>query len=415
MLLLLATALIAAAAEEESCEAGANTCTEGQSIAIKRKSLSESRAPINEDIHPTKYRPVEEAPQHTQFWVSLINDRNEQVEAFWNDGTEQGQHQGLIEPLSSIKVGTYNGHTFFIRLPGQTEKLATFEMDRDVEKYVLHVPEEQKRLEAEAVKKEREFRKEYREKTGKEWAAFYPRNPPKLYIYPVEEVGQIFEAKTDHAHYHCYPETTDAKDVAKCRDSEPITFELNVHAVSPKVMSISNFLSDFECDHIIELAKPRLKRSTIGDGENIEVSYTRTSTSTFLNRKESEILDWIHRRIADVMKLPESHLWKQVGCEDLQVLHYGVGQQFYDHPDYAITSPNMRYLTFLMYLNDVEEGGQTAFRSIDLEVFPKKRDVAIFYSITEDGNADVGSIHAGRPVKKGEKWAAPLWIWDPSR
>eukprot|EP01083_Nonionella_stella_P150278 478466_1 len=421
MLLFLGTILVAIAADENqdessSCEADTNPADpQDNTTQIKRKSLSETNSLIGgEDISPGQYRHVE-APPDVQFWVSFVNERNEEVELFWDDGTPQGRHQSKISPLGASEVGTYRSHKFFARLPGQDEKLATFEMDPEVTQYVLQVPEELKRLEDEAVQKERAFKQQYREETGRDWIAYYPRNPTKMYMYPVEEVGQIFEATSNHSYYHCYPESQEEEDVAKCRESELLTVELQVHAVSPKVMSIANFLSDFECDHIIELARPRLNRSTIGQGESIEVSYTRTSLSTFLSRTESEILDNIHRRIADVMKIDEGHLWNNIGCEDLQVLHYEVGQQFYDHPDYGTDSPNMRYLTFLMYLNEVEEGGQTAFRSADLEVFPKRGHVTLFYSALEDGNADVKSIHAGRPIIKGEKWGATLWIWDPHR
>ena len=38
-----------------------------------------------------------------------------------------------------------------------------------------------------------------------------------------------------------------------------------------------------------------------------------------------------------------------------------------------------------------------------------------FYDLLPDGNADELSLHAGMPVLKGEKWIAPMWIWDPSR
>ena len=38
-----------------------------------------------------------------------------------------------------------------------------------------------------------------------------------------------------------------------------------------------------------------------------------------------------------------------------------------------------------------------------------------FYDLLPDGNADELSLHAGLPVLKGEKWVAPMWIWDPSR
>eukprot|EP01084_Bolivina_argentea_P180372 311612_1 len=346
--ILLPLLAIASTSDNESCEATTENTDTDQ---IKKKSLTETYATIDESISPGEYRHVPE-PVDTQFWVSFINDRNEKVELLWDDGTPEGRQQALIDPLSATRVGTYRGHKFYFRDLKTREKLTTFTMTPITDKYVLHPAEEQLRLETEATKKEREFKQQYRNKTGTEWIAFYPREPPKFFIYPVEEVGQIFEVESNHGYYNCYPESTEQQDIDKCRDNTPIKFRIKVEATSPKVVSIENVLSDFECEHIINLAKPKLKRSTIGQGENIEVSYTRTSVSTFVSRKESEILDQIHRRIADIMHINETHLWNHIGCEDLQVLHYEVGQQFYDHPDYGTDEVNMRYFTFLMYLND---------------------------------------------------------------
>lgn len=48
-----------------------------------------------------------------------------------------------------------------------------------------------------------------------------------------------------------------------------------------------------------------------------------------------------------------------------------------------------------------------------MQIPAQKGTVAFFYSLLEDGNADELSLHAGTPVTAGEKWIAPLWIWEP--
>ncbi|RHN67067.1 putative procollagen-proline dioxygenase [Medicago truncatula] len=53
--------------------------------------------------------------------------------------------------------------------------------------------------------------------------------------------------------------------------------------------------------------------------------------------------------------------------EGLQVIHYGVGQKFVPHYDSrsneSFWNGGPRVATFLMYLSDVEEGGETVFPS----------------------------------------------------
>ena len=47
--------------------------------------------------------------------------------------------------------------------------------------------------------------------------------------------------------------------------------------------------------------------------------------------------------------------------EGLQILQYTPGQQYKAHHDFFKIADNNRISTLVMYLNDVEEGGETYF------------------------------------------------------
>lgn len=69
-------------------------------------------------------------------------------------------------------------------------------------------------------------------------------------------------------------------------------------------------------------------------------------------------------------------------------------------------------MTFLMYLSDVEEGGETNFPRIGVKVTPK-RGSAILWANALDRNLterDVGAHHESLAVKRGQKFAANTWI-----
>jgi len=79
-----------------------------------------------------------------------------------------------------------------------------------------------------------------------------------------------------------------------------------------------------------------------------------------------------------------------------------------------------RFVTLLLYLNEPEAGGQTAFplakdESTGEPIFthPGKGSAVLFYNLLPDGNTDDTTLHAALPVVKGEKWLANFWIWDP--
>ena len=53
-------------------------------------------------------------------------------------------------------------------------------------------------------------------------------------------------------------------------------------------------------------------------------------------------------------------LMQSFSCGRTQVLRYGVGQRYVPHTD-SLIDDSARMATVLLYLNDVEEGGETAF------------------------------------------------------
>lgn len=88
----------------------------------------------------------------------------------------------------------------------------------------------------------------------------------------------------------------------------------------------------------------------------------------------------------------------------------------------------------LMYLSDVESGGETVFDAADdlptvppadlsglsdcarksntssLAVRPRAGDALLFWSLRPDGSLDHASLHGGCPVLKGKKWSATKWL-----
>jgi prolyl 4-hydroxylase len=63
-----------------------------------------------------------------------------------------------------------------------------------------------------------------------------------------------------------------------------------------------------------------------------------------------------------------------------------------------------------MYLNDVEEGGDTCFPSLGLTVTPRKGSAVYFEYFYNDHRLNELTLHAGSPVAAGEKWVATQWI-----
>ena len=177
---------------------------------------------------------------------------------------------------------------------------------------------------------------------------------------------------------------------------------------------LAGFLSDAECDALVDAARPRLARSltvqTATGGE--EVNPDRTSEGMFFNRGETPLVQRIEARIAALLN------WPVENGEGMQVLHYSPGAQYKPHYDYFDTSEpgtptilrrgGQRVGTLVMYLNNPVKGGGTTFPDAGLEVMPQ-RGHAVFFSYDSPSPA-TRSLHGGAPVLEGEKWIATKWL-----
>ncbi|EPS61415.1 type 2 proly 4-hydroxylase [Genlisea aurea] len=200
----------------------------------------------------------------------------------------------------------------------------------------------------------------------------------------------------------------------------------------PRAFLYRWFLSDEECDHLIILAKDKLEKSMVADnesGKSVE-SEVRTSSGMFIQKAQDEIVAGIEARIASWTFLPIEN------GEAMQILHYEHGQKYEPHFDYFHDEVNQklgghRIATVLMYLSDVEKGGETVFPTSEVEhegirqpkgedwtdcakqgyaVKPRKGDALLFFSLHPDATTDPMSLHGSCPVVEGEKWSATKWI-----
>ena len=88
--------------------------------------------------------------------------------------------------------------------------------------------------------------------------------------------------------------------------------------------------------------------------------------------------------------------------EGLQMLHYDKGAGFYNpHVDHDDSQP--RVAAALLYLNDVEEGGETHFVNFDLSVKPKAGTLVLF-----PGNYPY--LHGAKTPISGDKFAVVTWF-----
>ena len=226
-------------------------------------------------------------------------------------------------------------------------------------------------------------------------------------------------------------------------DGEPETSKQWIEqiATAPRAYVWHGFMSPEECDHVIAAAEPLMERSGVVDSKTgaPAVDPIRTSYGAFLPIAHDEVVARIETRAAEWAMVPVTHQ------EQLHVLRYAEGQQYKDHHDafdatvqekIAFDNGRQRLATVLMYLSDVDEGGETVFphpsaawsgtadrtggedggwsacASRGPAVKPKKGDALLFYDLTLKGDLDDAATHAGCPVIRGVKWTATKWMHE---
>lgn len=184
----------------------------------------------------------------------------------------------------------------------------------------------------------------------------------------------------------------------------------------PILAVLDSVLNEDECGQLIEMARHRLRPSTVVDpltGEDKTAEH-RDSDGMFFALNETPFIAMLDRRISAIMNCPVEN------GEGLQVLRYGPGAKNTPHFDFLVPSnpanresiarSGQRISTLVIYLNDVASGGETVFPEIGLAVSPKKGNAVYFEYTNSLRQVDLKSAHAGAPVHEGEKWAVTKWM-----
>lgn len=193
----------------------------------------------------------------------------------------------------------------------------------------------------------------------------------------------------------------------------PFAKKLNSDKINMYV--VDDFLTGSECDEVISRIKKNCRPSTIMTSDSdFSDSEFRTSQTCDLSQNADEVIKDLDRRITDYIGYEEQR------SEGIQGQLYHVGNQFKSHTDFfepntqvftqCASEMGQRTWTFMIYLNDVLEGGQTTFTELDLVFTPKKGQALMWNSLHPDGEVNRSTKHWAKPIIKGEKYVITKWF-----
>jgi prolyl 4-hydroxylase len=181
-----------------------------------------------------------------------------------------------------------------------------------------------------------------------------------------------------------------------------------------ELYTAEGFLKPEECEELVEIIKDRLRPSTISHDGTADSSF-RTSRTCDLVGGEPAVRT-LDERICGAMGIDPAM------AEPSQGQYYEITQEFKPHTDYfepyeleRHSTPKLgqRTWTFMIYLNDVEEGGETAFVNVGLSIPPKAGTAVLWNNLRADGTPNYDTMHHGTPVKAGYKAIITKWFRRP--
>ena len=177
-----------------------------------------------------------------------------------------------------------------------------------------------------------------------------------------------------------------------------------------EIYGVNRFLRPEECGALIAMIDRVARPSPVFDGD--VQSRFRTSFTGDVDRS-NPLVHTIEARIDALLGLPNA--WG----ETLQGQRYQPGQEFQGHHDwFHIDQPywpeqakvgGQRSWTAMIYLNDVADGGATAFPNIGLNVPPQRGALLLWNNARPDGLPNIDTLHAGMPVIRGTKYIVTKW------
>ena len=185
----------------------------------------------------------------------------------------------------------------------------------------------------------------------------------------------------------------------------------------PLVRVFQRFATDTVCAWLIEQARPGLKRALIYDpvGGKDVADHMRTNSAAGFDLVHADLVQAVVQwRMSAAVGVPVQHM------EGPTVLHYAIGEEITNHYDFVnpripnyqaeIAQRGQRIITFLVYLNDDYEGGETDFPELGLRYHGAKGDGLFFTNALRNGEPDLRMVHAGLPPKDNEKWLMSQFI-----
>ena len=169
--------------------------------------------------------------------------------------------------------------------------------------------------------------------------------------------------------------------------------------IATEIKKIPNFISDEECDILVDAFENNSLTNTANDFWDNMIVYP----ATIADRGVLGLMAKTGSRTREVIL--ETYQPDQIYSDSIMLCRWDVGKQLTPHIDnqdsHEYSTPWRTYSS-LVYLNEEYEGGEIFFPRLDLLLKPTKGLLVIFSSGPEHE-------HGVKPVTAGKRYTMPSW------
>ena len=194
----------------------------------------------------------------------------------------------------------------------------------------------------------------------------------------------------------------------------PDAIQLVKEKYNTQIYALDNFLTEDECSQLMDMIDLIHRPSTVADAKDSSViNKHRTSQTADLQSTKHPLVLKINYQLAKLLDLDST-----LG-EALQGQKYLPGQYYKAHTDFFRYHSKeyktytewmgQRTWTTMIYLNDVEEGGETYFKYLYLKVKPKRGTVVFWNNLFQNGRPNQKTLHEALPPTKETKYVITKW------
>lgn len=148
----------------------------------------------------------------------------------------------------------------------------------------------------------------------------------------------------------------------------------------PQIFLIEDFITDEECDHYIDLTQDKDFEEAKINVHGNQVMNKGVRNNDRLMVFDNDLAKNLFQRANEF--LPQTHEDDKIldFNEMFRIYKYSPGKRFKMHRDgsYVRNESEKSFYTFMIYLNDDFEGGETQFENL-FTVAPKKGSALVFY------------------------------------